>query len=414
MKEKHSKITIRETNESKFIKITSDLKPEIISSIIDKWQELIDTVARIVGVPSGLIMKLNENTIEVFLKSQTSGNPYHVAEKANLIYGLYCETVIGTQKDLLIPDATKSHIWKKNNPDVDINMISYLGYPINWPDGEVFGTVCLLDNKENYYNDNFKKLLYITKKHIESDLQLLLSKQGLERTNDELKEINSIKTRFLSLISHDVRGGIGTLNEFLKLIIQKFDTYDSAKLKKNLIALSQSTSSAYLVLDNLLSWSKNDLLHLDPEKKQFNMVSMMESLLLFFKQAIEMKNIEVEKNYCDNEINVNADENMLKSSFRNILSNAIKYNINNGKIFVKIKKEGNQIVITIEDTGIGMDNTQIEKLFSYNSSYQKEGTVGESSSGLGLFLTKDFLEKNNASVNVKSVIGKGSIFEVTI
>jgi signal transduction histidine kinase len=413
MNEKKSKITIRETKETKLVSISSDIKPEIFSAITEKWQLLLDTVAKIVNVPSGLIMRLNEDTIEVFLKSKTNGNPYHVGETAELIYGLYCETVIGTQEELLIPDATKSLVWGKNNPDVDINMISYLGYPINWPDGKVFGTVCLLDNKENNYNDNFKKLLYLTKTHIESDLQIILSKLELEELNKNLEESSSIKTRFLSLISHDVRGGIGTLNEFLKLMIDKYDTYERKKLKRDLISLNHMTNSAFMVLENLLSWSKNDLLQLDPEKKQFNLVEMMDSLISFFKLSIKMKNLELIQDYDDKNIMVFADENMLRTSLRNILSNAIKFNKNQGKISIQISKKGNRTIISIEDTGIGMDKTTKENLFSYSGAHQFAETTGESS-GLGLFLTKDFLEKNNVMVHVQSEIGKGTKFELTI
>jgi signal transduction histidine kinase len=414
MKEKKSRITIREKNETKSVSIQSDVKLDVFSDITEKWQSLLDTVAKIVDVPSGLIMRLNEDTIEVLLKSQTDGNPYHAGEKADLIYGLYCETVIGTQEELLVPDATKSTVWGKNNPDVDINMISYLGYPINWPDGKVFGTVCLLDNKENSFNDNFKKLLYLTKKHIESDLQLIFSKLELEELNKNLNETGDIKTRFLSLISHDVRGGIGTLNEFLKLIITKFDTYEKDKLKKDLISLNHMTNSAFMVLENLLSWSKNDLLHLEPEKKQLNVVEMLDGLLSFFKLSINMKNIEVVQEYDDHKIMVFADENMLRTSLRNILSNAVKFNKTQGKIRIQISKKGGHTLIAIEDTGIGMDRETIENLFTYSGAHQHSGTSGESSSGLGLFLTKDFLEKNDISVQVKSKINIGTTFELTI
>jgi len=414
MKETKSKIIIRERNETKSVSIRSDVKLDVFSNITEKWQSLIDTVAKIVDVPSGLIMRLNEDTIEVLLKSQTDGNPYHAGEKADLIYGLYCETVIGTQDELLVPDATKSTVWGKNNPDVDINMISYLGYPINWPDGKVFGTVCLLDNKENSFNDNFKKLLYLTKKHIESDLQLIFSKLELEDLNKSLEETGDIKTRFLSLISHDVRGGIGTLNEFLKLIITKFDTYEKDKLKKDLISLNHMTNSAFMVLENLLSWSKNDLLHLEPEKKQINVIEMVDSLLSFFKLSINMKNIEVVQDYDDHNIMVFADENMLRTSLRNILSNAVKFNKTQGKIRIQISKKGGHTLIAIEDTGIGMDRETIENLFTYSGAHQHSGTSGESSSGLGLFLTKDFLEKNDISVQVKSKINIGTTFELTI
>ncbi|SRR6056297_662900 len=414
MEEKKSKVTIRETKESKLVSIASEVNPEIFSSVIDKWQSLLDTVAKIVNVPSGLIMKLNEDTIEVFLKSNTKGNPYHAGEKAELVYGLYCETVIGTQEELIIPDATKIPVWNKNNPDVDINMISYLGYPINWPDGKAFGTVCLLDSKENNYNENFKKLLYLTKTHIESDLELIKSKQELELLYSNLKENNSIKSRFLSLISHDVRGGIGTLNEFLKLIITRFDTYDREKLKKDLNSLNQITDSAYETLENLLSWSKNDLLHLEPNKKNFNIVEVIESLLSFFKLSIKMKSIEVVKNYFDRNITVFADADMIRTALRNILSNAIKYNKINGKIIIKGYKKGSHIGLIIEDTGIGMDNSTLTELFSYSDSHQLEGTLGESSSGIGLFLTKDLLEINNILVEVESEIDKGTKFELTI
>lgn len=90
MNEKHSKVTIRETSEKVRVNISGDDKPEITSAIVEKWQSLVDTVAELVDVPSGLIMKLNEDNIEVFLKSKSEENPYHVGEKAPLVYGLYC------------------------------------------------------------------------------------------------------------------------------------------------------------------------------------------------------------------------------------------------------------------------------------------------------------------------------------
>ena len=414
MEEKKAKVNIRAKNEQKSVPVASETNREVLSSVIEKWQSLIDTVAKIVDVPSGLIMSLNEDTIEVFLKSQTNGNPYQVGEKVELVYGLYCETVIGEQKELIVPDATKSVVWGKNNPDVDINMISYLGYPINWPDGKVFGTVCLLDNKENHYSENFKKLLYLTKKHIESDLQLIKSKNELGNMYADLQANSSIKSRFLSLISHDIRGGVGALNEFLKLIITKYEDYDTDKLKEDLIHLNHMTSSSFETLENLLSWSRNDLLHLEPEKKHFNAVKTIDSLLAFFKLSIKMKNIEVDKEYSDSNVEVFADENMLRTSLRNIISNAIKYNKTNGKLIIQLNEKPDHTFLSIKDTGIGMDDSTIDKLFSYSASHQREGTLGESSSGIGLFLTRDFLKKNNIGVNVSSEIGKGTIFELTI
>lgn len=107
MNERYSQVIVRESGKQISVSIGSDLKPEIDSGVIQKWQSLIDVTSKIVNVPSGLIMRLNEDTIEMFVKSSTQGNPYVEGEKTKLIYGLYCEMVIGTQKRLLVPYVTK-------------------------------------------------------------------------------------------------------------------------------------------------------------------------------------------------------------------------------------------------------------------------------------------------------------------
>jgi len=400
----YSQVTIREPRQEKKVKIGSILKPEIVSEVIQKWQSLIDLMAEMVKVPSGLIMKLNEETIEVFLASQTAGNPYKQGATEKLIYGLYCETVIGTQKQLLVPDATKSLAWKSHNPDIELNMISYLGLPINWPDGEVFGTVCLLDNKENFYNDTFKNFLINVKQNLETDLQLLV-------TNNELEKLNQIKSRFLSLISHDIRGNISTVDEIVKYVLSEFDNYDNAQLKEILTTVSQSLGATFSTLEELLKWSKNDLMKLNLQITQFSVSKMFDELLEYYKQALSLKNISVHKEYSIGDDVINADENLVKTSFRNLLSNAIKYNVVDGKIYIRLKKIENKLIVEIEDSGKGLDRKIIDLLNSPNK--YVDGNINDSSTGLGLYMTMDFLEKNNASLKIDSVIGEGSKFEIT-
>jgi c-di-GMP phosphodiesterase len=409
--ERFSTVTIRGRNESRRVKIGSTLKPEIQESIINKWQSLIDTVARIVKVPSGLIMRLNEDTIEVFLRSNTEGNPYEKGEKAALRYGLYCETVIGEQQKLLVPDATKSKTWRENNPDVAIDMISYLGYPVNWPDGEVFGTVCLLDNKENNYNKDYQDLLHQIKMHLENDLEILVLNKDLNEINIQLHTSNTLKSKFLSLISHDIRGSVAGINEFIKMIVRDFDQYDRTRLKLILETLGQNASSANDTLENLLSWSRNDILQLQPDLKYINIVDVIENLLFFFNQSILMKGIKVSKSYDSKKAYVIADENMITVVFRNLISNAIKFNNKHGEIQITIKNLGEKQEITIKDSGIGMCQETKEKLFMYDKNHAM-GTQGESSAGIGLILTKEFLEKLDAQIDVISETGKGTTVRV--
>src|SRR5437868_14376785 len=102
------------------------------SEIIRKWQEIVDLTAEIMHVPSALIMRVEPPNIKVFVSSETNGNPYERDEVSSLNTGLYCETVIKTQKPLLVSDALRDEQWQ-SNPDIKLGMISYLGVPIVWP-----------------------------------------------------------------------------------------------------------------------------------------------------------------------------------------------------------------------------------------------------------------------------------------
>ena len=99
---KFSKVTIKETNETKKVPVGSDLNPEVSDELIEKWQSLLDVTARIIDVPAASIMKLHKDHIEVFLNSQTAENPLYAGQKIELIYGVYCETTIGEQQKLLV------------------------------------------------------------------------------------------------------------------------------------------------------------------------------------------------------------------------------------------------------------------------------------------------------------------------
>ena len=120
--------------------------------IIDKWQNIVNILAKLASVPVALIMHVDLPYIEVYRSSKTVDNPYEVGDKERLIgSGLYCETVIKNNAKLLVPNALKDKDWDKN-PDIKLNMISYLGFPLLWPNGEAFGTICILDIKENKYS----------------------------------------------------------------------------------------------------------------------------------------------------------------------------------------------------------------------------------------------------------------------
>src|SRR6516164_8225147 len=119
---------------------------EVPFETVQKWQEIVNIVAEIMHVPSALVMKVEPPNIKVFVSSESNSNPYERNEVAPLNTGLYCETVMKTRQSLLVPDALRDEEWK-SNPDIKLGMISYLGFPVVWPDGQIFGTICVLDRK---------------------------------------------------------------------------------------------------------------------------------------------------------------------------------------------------------------------------------------------------------------------------
>ncbi len=167
------------------------LDPPVFNRTLEEWQGIVDLVVRMAGVRAGLVMHVRDEDIEVFVSSQSPGNPYRVGDKEKLRdSGLYCERVIATQERLLVPNALKSDEWR-NNPDIHLNMISYLGFPIKLPDGRPFGTICLLDDRENAYGPDVVELMQRMRDLIESHLNSTVNIAELKRTtaeNDRLLE----------------------------------------------------------------------------------------------------------------------------------------------------------------------------------------------------------------------------------
>jgi len=149
---------------------------QVPSDIAQKWQGMVDLVAEIMHVPSALIMKVEDPNIRVFVASKSKGNPWKRDEVAALSGGTYCETVMQSRQLLHVPDALQDDEWK-SNPDVELGMISYLGLPISWPDGEIFGTICVLDNKKNEYSEVYRKLLLHCRDVSQADLRSLITVQ---------------------------------------------------------------------------------------------------------------------------------------------------------------------------------------------------------------------------------------------
>jgi two-component sensor histidine kinase len=191
----------------------SNGKPEIPDRVLEKWQGIVDLVAEILGVPTGLITRLTEKRLEIVVDSATKGNPYKRGDSDALGIGMFCETVAGKNKPMVVANTSSDEYWKKN-PHAGFGMRAYLGVPIHWEDGELFGTFCMLDDKANAYSAKYRELLERFKEMIETDLAHILllnelqSKLGaneilLREMHHRIKNQFNLLISFVSLKSRD-------------------------------------------------------------------------------------------------------------------------------------------------------------------------------------------------------------------
>jgi PAS domain S-box-containing protein len=193
---------------------------EVPSEIIRKWQEIVNLLAEIMHVPSASIMRVDPPHIKVFVSSTSEGNP---CEPGALDTGPYCETVMKTGQPLLIPDALENEAWKAN-PHVRLGMISYLGVPIVWPNGRIFGTFCVRDNKRNEYSEAYLKLLLHFRDILQADLKSLARLHG-EIEERETKIRRLVDSNIIGVFIWDFDGCILDANdEFLRMV--SFDRED--------------------------------------------------------------------------------------------------------------------------------------------------------------------------------------------
>lgn len=165
-------VFLREKDTERTVTITSESKPDVTETLTKKWQDVLDIITFVMEVPSGLIMRITKKSMQVFVKNSSRDQPFEVGGSQPLGFGLYCETVIGENRPLKVPDAREDSVWA-DNPDVDEGMVSYYGVPIRWSDGEMFGTICVLDREKRTFPKEHERLLELFRDTIETDLENL-------------------------------------------------------------------------------------------------------------------------------------------------------------------------------------------------------------------------------------------------
>ncbi|ROV57707.1 GGDEF domain-containing protein [Vibrio ponticus] len=190
----------------------------IPQAMSDSWQKIVNLIAQLIPVPSALVMRIHSNSIEVFSRNDNAIHPYRLGDSECLGSGLYCEYVIENQCQLVVENALNDDNWNQN-PDIKLGMISYCGFPINWPNGEPFGTICVLDNKPRQLSETATQLLESYKDSLEAQLATLYQNEQLKQLNTELQSRVNTRTQDLVDLNFSLNQEIDKRREAEKKVL---------------------------------------------------------------------------------------------------------------------------------------------------------------------------------------------------
>ena len=250
-----------------------------------------------------------------------------------------------------------------------------------------------------------KRMLELKNKDIEEQ-RAEIQKQAIL-----LEEANRSKDKLFSIISHDLKSPFGALLMITEQLDQQTFSQEELSMLKN--ALQGRVKSLNELLNNLLMWSKSQLQGVSIEMKTFDLNTIISQNIEVFKQVAEAKGIRLIAQF-DGECEVFADVNQINCVIRNLINNAVKFTDVDGTINVAVTQNPNEIKVIVEDSGIGMSEEVMAGIFTSSSKMRMKGTGNEEGTGLGLFLCKEFVEKNGGTIAVESELKKGSKFYFTI
>ena len=264
------------------------------------------------------------------------------------------------------------------------------------------------------YLDNLNKLLDERRALLEQQSKTLSEKSSaLVRSNERLEELNKTKDRLFSIIAHDLISPFNTIlgmTELLMAAEQEGEAMERKKLARN---VNLSATQIFDLLQNLLMWAKSQTKQVKVSLQNFSVRNAIVDSVTHFNDTFEQKSIQFNID-CEEGISAYADIDMFKTVVRNLVSNAVKFAPLNGFIKVTVIRQREVIEISVEDNGVGISSEKLPFVFNQEGLGSTSGTSGEKGTGIGLFLCRELVEKNNGSINVFSEEGKGARFVFTI
>jgi signal transduction histidine kinase len=243
--------------------------------------------------------------------------------------------------------------------------------------------------------------------------ELNIQKKIIENQKHELALVNNTKDKFFSIIAHDLRSPFNSILGLSRELEYSVEQMEPNEIKDFARGINKASQITYNLLENLLEWAKLQIGIIKPNREILEIRNLIDLIVNLVEVQAYKKAITINTQKVTND-NVFADENMLTSVIRNLITNAIKFSPKNKSIIVSSDIIGDMLCVTIKDEGIGINAEQLSQLFNIEHTKSMPGTENETGSGLGLILCKELIEKQGGSISVQSELGVGSSFAITI
>lgn len=249
---------------------------------------------------------------------------------------------------------------------------------------------------------------------VEKQKEEILSQNNmLSKQRDELEKLNATKDKFFAIISHDLKNPFTSLLSITSSLNDSSDELEKSEIAFYLNKIHNSANQIYSLLENLLQWATSHTGRMQFHPTNICLNEIIQNIVALLAMDTEKKQIDIQL-AVEKKLIVYADRNMVMTVLRNLINNAIKFSDNQGTILIQSVKEGEKVITSITDNGIGIENNDIKKLFRIDIKTKAIGKSTRKGSGLGLIICKEFIEKNNGVISVKSKIGEGSTFTFSL
>ena len=285
----------------------------------------------------------------------------------------------------------------------------WLGVPLK-VSNKTIGVIVVQDyeNEKAFGQEELSILMFVA----EQVAQVIARKQSsdeIKKIAEELKQLNTTKDKFFSIIAHDLKNPFITILGFSDLLLTDYSDLSDDERKFYLEEMKKSAEVSHNLLQNLLQWSRSQTGRIEFNPSEIPLANLVKVNLELLETTAARKGITIEHEL-QNDLIVLADEDMLNTVIRNLITNAIKFTGKDGKITIHAEEQGKYAEIRVIDTGIGMDDKVLSNLFRLDISHTSFGTNSESGTGLGLILCKEFIERQGGKIWVESQVGIGSKF----